>query len=247
MAKAGRKRKNGVKRQPNGQPSRAGSSAKIMNVALEQRRRMGLDGAKARDQRAESPVGRLALAGRISDPEWEAAECLRARRHAFIAELARPVRLADLASGVTDGHEMGGPRSGGAGCWSMVGERLRSEDLGRSEAAPSRGQHQARPETLAERRDRVLRQWAEAEADLLAAVGGSRGAFALVTSVVCDLREPEGEAAIAWLKHALGELARRRRIADPDAGAEKGEPGLRPMRLAVDGRETWRIPRRKIG
>lgn len=242
MAKAGRKRKNGVKRQPNGQPSRGGAAGKIMNVALEQRRRMGLDGAKARDQRAESPVGRLALAGRISDPEWEAAECLRARRHAFLAELARPVRLADLASGVTAGCEMGGPRSGGAGCWRMVGERLRSED------AESRSQHEARPETPMERRDRVLRQWDEAEAAFVAATRGpGPRAFAMVTAVVCDLREPQSDAEVALLKFVLGELARHWGIADPDGEAEKGEPGLRPMRLAVDGREAWRIPRRKIG
>jgi len=239
MAKAGRKRKNGVKRQPNGQPSRGGAAAKIMNVALEQRRRMGLDGAKARDQRAESPVGRLVLAGRLGEPEWQAAECLRARRHAFLAELARPVRLSDLASGVAGGRDMGGPRSGGSACGMMVGERLRSEDAESGSA---------RPETPEERRSRVLRQWDEAEAALAAATRGpGPRAFGMVTAVVCDLREPQSDAEVALLKFVLRELARHWGIADPDGEAEKGEPGLRPMRLAVDGREAWRIPRRKIG
>jgi hypothetical protein len=236
--KAGRKRKPGARREPNGRISRAGEREKIMTVALEQRRRMGLDGAAARDQRAESPCGRLALQGRLTDQEYEAAEHLRTRRAAFLAELARPVRLADLAAGAGD---MGGPTPGPGGFGGsdrglMVSTALTTAD----------GEPRARPsETPAERRERALRQWASAEEALALAVGGSRWAFGMVVRVACDLAEPAGEAEVVWLKRALGLLALKWGIDDPDRGAEKGAPGLRAMRLSLDGRETWRFPKRK--
>ncbi|MBN8942807.1 MAG: hypothetical protein J0H01_25115 [Rhizobiales bacterium] len=75
MAKLrGRKRKD-VRRQPNGQPSRAGRQDEIFAVARNQPHRRGL--ANFRDERAADPLGRLAMAGLIDTEAYEAGKAWR--------------------------------------------------------------------------------------------------------------------------------------------------------------------------
>ena len=229
MAKSGRKRKNVSKREKNGRSQRTGRTAerdRVMTVALEQRRRHGLAGEAARDSRAESPLGRMLLTGRLSSAEHQAGERLRARRAAFLAELDGP-RVACSAGS------------------AMVANTLRSEDADRLVENRS-----DRPETPAERRERVREQWAEAKDAALAALGGSRAGLALLMRVACELVDPQGEAEAVVVRMALRRLAARWGLAEPggDGPREPGrpsEPGLRPLRVALDGRELWRFPKAK--
>jgi hypothetical protein len=96
MAKLrGRKRKL-VKRQPNGQPSRAGQRDEILAVARNQPHRRGL--ANFRDERAVDPLGRLAIAGLIGDAAYEAGKAWRQlvanQRRALDAPAPAPKSLA---------------------------------------------------------------------------------------------------------------------------------------------------------
>lgn len=241
MAKSGRKRKNVSKREKNGKPQRSGRAAereRVMTVALEQRRRLGLEGEAARDSRAESPLGRMLLTGRLSSAEHQAGERLRARRAAFLAELGRPVVLSEFCSGASGIAATPGPRACRSPGSAMVANTLRSEDAERLIENRS-----DRPETPAERRERVQAQWAEAKAAALEAAGYSRAGLALLLRVACDLVEPDGETEAVVVRMALRRLAARWGLEEEGA---KGEPGLRPLRLALDGAEAWRFPKAKI-
>lgn len=240
MAKAGRKRKNVLKREKNGKPqrgSRAGERDRVMTVALEQRRRRGLEGEAARDNRAESPLGRMLLTGRLSEGGYLAGERLRARRAAALVELARPVVLAEFCRGADGVAATPGPRAARSPGSGMVANTLRSED-----AAHLVENRSDRPETPHERAERVRGQWGEAQAAALEAAGGSRAGFRLVLRVACELVEPMGETEEIVVRMALARLAKRWGL---DEDGQKGDPGLRGLRLSLDGAEAWRFPNAK--
>src|SRR5690242_7482375 len=70
MARAGRKRKHGVKRQPNGQPVRSQHSMEedAMSVVIDARRRFyGLGKDNAKSDLAGYVIGRMALKGHFGE------------------------------------------------------------------------------------------------------------------------------------------------------------------------------------
>lgn len=237
VAKAGRKRKNVLRREKNGRvqrPSRAEQRDRVMSVALAQRRKAGLEGDAARDQRAESPTGRLLLRGLLTHAEWQAGERLRSRRTAFLVELGRKVDLREHCAGGSDlGPATPGPRMSGSIAAVAVAREVRAED------AENRSD---RPETPHERRKRVLEQWGEAKAAAAEACGGSRLGLRLLLEVTCELVEPRDRDEATIVKAGLRRLATRWGFDEP---GEKGEPDLRGLRLALDGREAWRFPKAK--
>lgn len=218
MAKAGRKRKSGVKREPNGRSARAGSADVMRSLAMSQPHRRGL-GDAALDQRAESVIGRLRLAGRISEAECDAGEKLRRVRHAFMAELAGPRPVAS-ASG------------------QMVAPSLRSED---ADVAPMTLEADREA-----RREAVLRQWDRAERALWRALDYQRCAFATVLDVACDNHPVPTDAHLVWLRLGLKALAEHWRLEDPAEGAERGTPGLRPMRSSGCLKVAWGRDEREV-
>lgn len=96
MAKCGRKRKPGPRTKA-GQHSRAGQPSQRDHV-LAQPHRRGLPENKRGDQRAESVLGRLYLAGHITEPECWAGEKWRRLMHDFHVVLATPVQAASAIS-----------------------------------------------------------------------------------------------------------------------------------------------------
>ncbi len=105
MARRGRKRKPNVKRQPNGQPSRArnvmaAQTDDVKSVVLDYRRRQfGLSKDQAGDPHAEWQLGRLFLNGIITEKQHEAGERFRriavSHRRA-ITNLSDPIRSPPL-------------------------------------------------------------------------------------------------------------------------------------------------------
>lgn len=103
MSRRGRARKAG-KREPNGQPQRKwGPNHDVRAVVTAQPHRRWLPEDKRRDQRAESELGRLYLAGRITETEAEAGEKWRGLVSAYLKCLAAPVGPVSVASrGIPD-------------------------------------------------------------------------------------------------------------------------------------------------
>ncbi len=104
MGKAGRKRKTGVKREPNGKPSRVGHRATAeqdaMSVAAEYRQRVfGLSEADRMDQKAATLLGRLCLHGVISEAQWQAGEDWLALSVAMSALVNAPRGFSTTSSG----------------------------------------------------------------------------------------------------------------------------------------------------
>lgn len=76
MARAGRKRKIGVKRTPSGRVSRAGAAPANMDAILLRMKMFGLSEKDARDQKAATFIGRLNLTDKkalISNAQYDAA------------------------------------------------------------------------------------------------------------------------------------------------------------------------------
>lgn len=94
MTKRGRKgrpRKNNVKRKPSGRISST-EAENPMKVAIEARQRIhGLPEDLARDQMAGSVLGRLRLAGDITEPQYDAGDKFR-KEH---AEMLRAIQARD--------------------------------------------------------------------------------------------------------------------------------------------------------
>lgn len=87
-AKGGRPRKAGVPREANGRAVRAWAAAETareaMATAIEARKRVyGLDDRAARDCRAGSLIGRLAIAGIINSEQYNAAQTFDNIRNAY--------------------------------------------------------------------------------------------------------------------------------------------------------------------
>lgn len=95
MAKAGRRRKSG-RRQPNGQLARPAAKARerdARRTAIEARTRVhGVDRAVAHDQKAGYVLGRLALAGHITDALHDAGIVWIEIVHAFSLANEIPMR-----------------------------------------------------------------------------------------------------------------------------------------------------------
>lgn len=136
MAKKGRKRKAG-NRTASGQLSRSMSAILDRGereLAMMQPHRAWLPEASRLDQRAESELGRLHLAGHISEPQCWAGE----RWRGIVAEYRR-----FLATPVTSGSTLG----------QMVANNVGPDDWRSGESGKSE-----RPETDEEKRARVLTQ-----------------------------------------------------------------------------------------
>lgn len=114
MAKAGRKRKVLVKREPNGKPSRAGkrmtAEQENLQTGIDYRQRVfGVSARDALDQKACSLVGRLCLQGAISEAQWQAGENWLQLANAMSAALQSPrgFKTAGIAArGMTLSEEL---------------------------------------------------------------------------------------------------------------------------------------------
>lgn len=131
---AGRKRKSG-RRISGGRlanPPRPVRAKAVTDVATSQPHRAWLPKDERLNQRAESAIGRLFLAGLITEPECWAGERFRSLLREFHVVLASPVTVSTAAIMVASGVE-----------------------------TPAEADHLAaeRPETEEERRDRVLEQF----------------------------------------------------------------------------------------
>ncbi|BAF86834.1 hypothetical protein AZC_0836 [Azorhizobium caulinodans ORS 571] len=162
---AGRKRKI-TQRQPNGQPKRLPRSERrdaIMGVAMEQPHRRWLPEGARKDQRAESALGRLFLAGLITEPECWAGERLRRVLHEFHIVLATPMTASSAAI--------------------MVASPVQQDAEGDLMAAE-------RPETEEERRDRVLASFDRATS-VLKRVENSRSAIRDIDALLLRDQVPQ--------------------------------------------------------
>jgi len=108
---AGRKRKQ-TSREPSGKVQRSSAAARAKSVtdvvtAQPHRNwlRKGMDTGRCLDQRAESALGRLFLAGMITEPQCWAGERLRNLLREFHVVLASPVTASAAAIMVSDGVE----------------------------------------------------------------------------------------------------------------------------------------------
>ncbi|WP_040577214.1 hypothetical protein [Methylopila sp. M107] len=224
MAKAGRKRKQNVKRQASGQPSRAGAGDVMRLVVLSQPHRRGLPVEARRDHRAESAVGRLFLTGQITASECEAGERLAARKAAFDRALAAPPGMRSAAG-------------------QMVAERLSGEDVSQVDVRLGDA-----PESEEDRAARALAQWGAAEGLVWGVVQCCKADFALVMCVVIegrdiDRREDGWGLRLVVLRNVLRALAREWRM---DEAEETAGERARRVRVAVDGVEIRRDNRRKF-
>lgn len=136
---AGRKRKQG-RRTADGRLAKAPRPVRakaVTDVVTSQPHRRWLKEDRRFDQRAESALGRLYLAGKITEPECWAGERFRSILREFHVILASPVTMSSAAIMVAEGVE-----------------------------APAEADYLAaeRPETEEERRERVLAQFGAASA-----------------------------------------------------------------------------------
>lgn len=104
MARAGRKRKIGVKREPNGKPSRAGAKLsneqEALRAGIEYRQRVfGVSPKDVLDQKACTLIGRLCLQGVLSEAQWQAGENWLQITNAMSAALQSPRGFKTAGSG----------------------------------------------------------------------------------------------------------------------------------------------------
>lgn len=94
MAKAGRKRKSGVKREANGRPQRLsaeGAADEAMSVAMGYRERvLGVKPSDLKNQMAESFVGRLCIGKELSRVQYDAAVIFLADHRNMAAAIQAP-------------------------------------------------------------------------------------------------------------------------------------------------------------
>lgn len=129
----GRKRKSEAKRERNGRAQRASADVRRnaeRSVAMSQPHRAWLKDDQRADQRAATMIGRLRLAGLISEPQYWAGEKWARLMHEFHIVLATPIsRASSMSAMVAPGME-----------------------------TPAEADHLSaeRPETEEERQDRVI-------------------------------------------------------------------------------------------
>lgn len=147
----------------------------ITDVATSQPHRSWLKEGQRRDQRAESTLGRMFLAGLITEPECWAGERLRSIIREFHVVIAAPITASTAAIMVAEGMEI-----------------------------PAEADHLAaeRPETEEEKRDRVLAQHAGAMAVLDRLEWGRQITSELDALLMRDA-EPEHVCLVKAGLHAL--------------------------------------------
>jgi hypothetical protein len=105
MARAGRKRKAGVKRTASGRISRSKDAYQEHLPGVETRMRIfGLSEKDARDQKAETPIGRMQLRGDLSTPQYEAAQEVIRLREAFQRAVKSPDAMRSSGGGGDQGE-----------------------------------------------------------------------------------------------------------------------------------------------
>lgn len=175
MARSGRKRKV-TGREPSGAPQRACRAERrdaVMGTAMEQPHRRWLPEASRLDQRAESALGRLFLAGLITEPECWAGERFRTLLREFHVVMASPVTVSTAAVMVANGVE-----------------------------TPAEADHLAaeRPETEEERAERVLRMFGSAKQRLSRLECGGRAVRDIDALVMRDVVPHRLDAVRAGLR-----------------------------------------------
>lgn len=198
MAK-GRKRKAG-RRTVSGKLSEARSEREkrglgdVRAVVMNQPHRAGFGKDRRLDQRAATEVGRLFMAGRISEAEYWAAERWARLVGEFHQVLASPVTTSTMLGRlVADGYQ-----------------DAREGDVGAAE----------RPETDDERRERVLVQH-DAAMRVLRRLDDAQAVFRVMEAVVLHDRCAEDARARLALRAGLSQLARLWRLAAPKEGESR--------------------------
>ena len=195
MAK-GRKRKSG-KRTASGRLSRSKSErAKrgiqdVRAVALQQPHRAWLGESRRADQRAESEVGRLCLAGRISEAEYWVAERWRRLILEFHQVLASPVCTGSPLSKILPTYVEAGDVAG---------------ECDAAECA----------ESEEERRERVLVQHRAAMRAIGRLGADAREVFTSLEAIVMHGRAAGEEYSLRALRAGLAQLGRLWRITESD-------------------------------
>lgn len=226
MARKGRKRKEG-RRTRSGKLSEANAERAarglrgVMDVALSHPHRAWLGKGRRSDQLAENALGRLLLAGKITESEYWAGDRWRKLVGEFHQVLAAPVM---------PGSAMG----------QMVADEVDSDSRNRSERSGTAAQR----ETDEERRERVLVQHSAAM-NAIRRLSDKRQVFAVMESVV--LRDAEVDFALLQiLKAGLGQLARLWRMERPrDPMEEKHGPKPRVRAQRTD-RPLWGHEEREL-
>lgn len=191
----GRKRKMG-KRTASGQLSRSKTErAKrgqqdVRAVALKQPHRAWLGETRRADQRAESEIGRLCLAGRLTEAEYWAGERWRQLVHDFHRVMATPMTTCSALA-------------------RMVAEQVGKEDVAGEVGAAER------PESEEERRERVLDHHRKAMSTIRRLGDMARPAFTVMENAVLHDRGVETAADLDALRAGLSQLARLWHLTDP--------------------------------
>jgi hypothetical protein len=98
--KKGRPSKPNVSRTPSGQISRAKEPDKPMQTVLAYRQKQyGLNEAQAHDQKAGTVLGRLCLAGDITEAQYDAGKRYHDLHDEMLRAIAAPVGLRKLTAG----------------------------------------------------------------------------------------------------------------------------------------------------
>ncbi|MDQ0305313.1 hypothetical protein [Ancylobacter polymorphus] len=227
MARKGRKRKEG-RRTRSGKLSEANSERAarglrgVMDVVLSQPHRAWLGKGRRDDQLAENALGRLLLAGKITESEYWAGD----RWRKLVGEFHQV-----LASPVMPGSAMG----------RLVADEVDEDSRNREERSGTTvGQ-----ETDEERRERVLVQHAAAMT-AIRRLPDRRQVFVVMESVV--LREGAvDEVGLKALRQGLGQLARLWRMEAPDDPLEERlgpKPKVRAARC--EERPGWQHEEREL-
>lgn len=209
MARRGRKRGNGH-REPSGRISRAEKRVQSRlrterDVVLDQPHRRWLPEEKRADQRAATEIGRLYLAGLITEAQCWAAE----RWHSLIMEfhvlLATPVTRMSAAA-------------------------LAVSETGEQQPAAADHLTPSRPETEEERRDRVLAQYGAAMR-AIRRVDPTGSALQAMEACILHDKALLAHDVDLLLKRGLNALVELWRL---DATAEKPIRGIRSDKPAWD-------------
>lgn len=226
MARKGRKRKDGL-RTRSGKLSEANAERaarglqSVMAVALSQPHRVWLGKGRRGDQLAENALGRLLLAGKITESEYWAGD--RWRR--LVGEFHQV-----LASPAMPGSSMG----------QMVADEVDKDSRNREERSGT----DVGSETEEERLDRVLAQHGAAMS-AIRRLPDRRQVFVVMEGVV--LREGAvDEDGLVALKAGLGQLARLWRMERPHDPLEASHGAKPKVRAQCAERPEWKHEEREL-
>ncbi|MBS9476223.1 hypothetical protein [Ancylobacter radicis] len=162
----------------------------MRSVALQQPHRAWLGETRRADQRAESEIGRLCLAGRLTEAQYWAGERWMQLVHDFHRVMATPMST----------------------CSAMA--RMVAEPVGKEDVAGEVGAAE-RPESEEERRDRVLGHHRKAMITIRKLGDMARPAFTVMENTILHDRGVESDADLEALRLGLSQLARLWRLTDP--------------------------------